>query len=68
MNQNFYLFNRSYMEKQIIDAAEEMRAAQKLYFRTRNPSALSKSKSLERRLDCLLEESRGRQTKHPELF
>ena len=49
------------MEKQIIDVAEEMREAQKLYFRTRNPSALSKSRSLERRLDKLLAEYRERQ-------
>lgn len=56
------------MEKQIIDVAEEMREAQKLYFRTRSPSALSKSRSLERRLDRLLEEYREQQTKQPVLF
>lgn len=56
------------MEKQIIGLAEEMREAQKLYFRTRNPSALSKSKSLERRFDRLLEEYREQQAKQPTLF
>lgn len=55
------------MEKQIIDLAEEMREAQKLYFRTRNPSALSKSRSLERRFDKLLTEYRERQVR-PTMF
>lgn len=56
------------MEKMLIEKAAEMRAAQKIYFRTRTATALSKSKSLERAFDNLYEVYKERQAKQPELF
>ena len=38
--------------KEFFDKVAEMRSAQKEYFRTRNPQALSESKRLEREIDA----------------
>lgn len=49
---------------------QEMRDAQKTYFRTRSNDALEKSKYLETKVDKLLEERRNRveQKQQPTLF
>lgn len=52
------------------DLVQEMRDAQKTYFRTRSNDALEKSKYLETKVDRLLEERRNRteQKQQPTLF
>lgn len=52
------------------DLVQEMRDAQKTYFRTRSNDALEKSKYLETKVDKLLEERRNRveQKQQPTLF
>lgn len=52
------------------DLVQEMRDAQKTYFRTRSNDALEKSKYLEKKVDKLLEERRNRveQKQQPTLF
>jgi hypothetical protein len=42
--------------QQLARLAREMREAQRIYFRSRTPEALERSKSLERRLDVAVKE------------
>ena len=51
------------------DLVQEMRAAQKAFFRTHSKEALEKSKYLETKVDKLLEERKNRvEQKQPTLF
>ena len=52
------------------DLVQEMRDAQKTYFRTRSNDALEKSKYLEKKVDKLLEERKHRaeEKQQPTLF
>lgn len=55
------------MEKMLIEKAAEMRAAQKLYFKTRTATALSRSKSLEREFDNMYQRYQEQQ-QQPSMF
>lgn len=51
------------------DLVQEMRTAQKTYFKTRSKESLDKSKYLEAKVDKLLEERKNRETQQqPTLF
>lgn len=54
--------------KEFFDKVAEMRSAQKEYFRTRSPQALSESKRLEREIDAEIKRVKDKMINGSELF
>ena len=54
--------------KEFFDKVAEMRSAQKEYFRTRSPQALSESKRLEREIDAEIKRVNDIMNNRSELF